>query len=169
MQRAGGPAASEARRHTAAAPQPASAQEPQTMTARTTTPALVQLLRDIPQLVPLGRIDQLWVFPPRTVGEVESGLVVLALRPEEGAEPLEVVTVQYEVRAGKGAPPPGREVASRGWAPASRVPGMIAGVVRRLGGEEEEPLPVTIHGEEARWNRFVDEVSDGVVDPANGE
>lgn len=138
------------------------------------TPNLLALLADLPGLVPLGRIDRAWVFPPRQVGEAESGLVVLSLLPDTDREPAddqrEVVTVQYEVRSGKGAPPPTREVTGRGWAPAERVPAMIAGVVRRLGGdEEEEPKAGTIGGDPERWNRFLGEVSDGMVDPTNGE
>ena len=102
---------------------------------------------------------------------VRSGLVVLALMGEEDvpSDQREVVTVQYELRSGKGAPPPVRELTPRGWAPADRVPAMIDGVVRRLGGAEQEPRSATIRGEVERWNRFVDEVSDGKVDLANGE
>jgi hypothetical protein len=135
------------------------------------TPELARLLGDLPEIVPVARIDRVWVFPPRSVGEVESGLVVLALMAEDeptGAQ-REVVTVQYEARPGKGTPSAVREVTGRGWAPAERVPSMIAGVVRRLGGDEEEPREVTVEGDEERWNRFRGEVSEGMVDPRNGE
>ena len=135
------------------------------------TPFLLQTITGIAESIPLARIDRVWVFAPRIVGEVESGLVVLALMGEEKvpSDQREVVTVQYELRSGKGAPPPVRELTPRGWAPADRVPAMIDGVVRRLGGAEQEPRSATIRGEVERWNRFVDEVSDGKVDLANGE
>ena len=135
------------------------------------TPFLLQTITGIAESIPLARIDRVWVFAPRIVGEVESGLVVLALMGEEDvpSDQREVVTVQYELRSGKGAPPPVRELTPRGWAPADRVPAMIDGVVRRLGGAEQEPRSATIRGEVERWNRFVDEVSDGKVDLANGE
>lgn len=143
------------------------------MTSKGITPSLARLLAEMPELLPVARFDHVWIFPPRVLGEVESGLVVLALRPEgerEGAtDQREVVTVQYEIRSGKGAPPPVREVTGRGWAPSERVPLMIAGVVRRLGGEEEEPRTASIDGDPERWNRFVAEVSDDMVDRANGE
>lgn len=141
------------------------------MTAPTATPALVRLLSEIAAQVPGERVDRLWMFPPRTMGEVETGLVVLSLRSGEAGEvdQREVVTARYEVRSGKGAPAPANEVLSRGWAPVDRVPGMIAGVLRRLGGVEEEPREVVIDGDVESWNRFVAEVSDGMVDPTNGE
>lgn len=132
------------------------------------TPALAALLAELPTILPLARVNRAWVFPPRTTGEVESGLVVLSLLSEGDDNQREVVTVQYEVRSGKGAPPPVREVTSRGWAPADRVPGMIAGVVRRLGGAEEEPRTASIEGDPERWNRFAGAVSEGMVDPTNG-
>ena len=103
------------------------------MTTERLTSTLTGLLQEIPALVPLTRIDRAWVFPPRVVGEVESGLVVLSLRSEEepDSDQREVVTVRYEVKPGKGKSTPSREVASRGWAPSARVPLVMAGVVRR--------------------------------------
>jgi hypothetical protein len=135
------------------------------------TPFLVRMVGEIPESIAMERIDRVWVFPPRSVGEVESGLVVLALRAEgeRTGDQREVVTVQYELRSEKGVAVPVREVTGRGWAPADRVPAMIAGVVRRLGGEEEEPRTASIEGDAGRWNRFMEEVSDGMVDRASGE
>jgi hypothetical protein len=132
---------------------------------------VVRTLTEIPEAISVERIDRVWVFPPRFVGEVESGLVVLALLAEEdaGSDQREVVTVQYEVRSGKSAPPPVREVQGRGWAPSALVPQLISGVLRRLGGEEEEPLTESVGGDVARWSQFVERISAGAVDPANGE
>ena len=141
------------------------------MTTERLTSTLTGLLQEIPALVPLTRIDRAWVFPPRVVGEVESGLVVLSLRSEEepDSDQREVVTVRYEVKTGKGKSTPSREVASRGWAPSARVPLVMAGVVRRLGGDEDEPRAAAIEADAERWNRLVAEVSEEVVDRANGE
>lgn len=141
------------------------------MTLKAATPVLMRMLGEIPELVPMGRIDRVWVFPPRVTGEVESGLVVLALRPEDesASDQREVVTVEYEVRAGKSAPPPVREIVGRGWAPSALVPQLISGVVRRLGGDEEEPSSASVNGETERWVAFAERISTLVVDPANGE
>lgn len=135
------------------------------------TPALAALMAELPEPFPLTRIDRVWVFPPRMLGEVESGLVVLSLRSEgrPDADEREVVTVHYEVRPGKGGPDRLLEVVSRGWAPSERIPRMIDGVVRRLGEDNEEPRTATIEGDGEGWNRFVAEVSDDVVDLSNGE
>jgi hypothetical protein len=143
------------------------------MPAKPVTPPLARLLADIPSLVPLERIDRVWVFPSRMTGEVESGLVVLALWPEEAAAPeedqREVVTIQYATRPGKEGEAPAREVAGRGWAPADRVPRLIAGVLRRLGGEEDEPRSESIGGDAAAWEGFVAGMGDATVDRSNGE
>lgn len=141
------------------------------MSTRTITPALARLLAEMGELVPLARIDRVWVFTPRQVGEAESGLVVLSLRNEvqPEADAREVVTVHYEARSGKGAAAPVREVTKRGWAPSARVPGLISGVVRRLGDDEEEPRSESIEGDPEVWGRFVEDLSAAMVDPTNGE
>ncbi len=135
------------------------------------TPALFETLKTVAEVTPLQRIDRVWVFPPRFVGEVESGLVVLALTEPDGAggDQREVVTVQYEVRTGKSPPPPVREGKGRGWAPAALVPQLIAGVVRRLGGAEDEPVSESIAGDAARWEALIERLASAAVDPANGE
>jgi hypothetical protein len=135
------------------------------MTSKLATPTLIRTMAELPELVPIGRLDRIWVFPPRVVGEVESGLLVLSLRPEgeerEEGERREVVTLQYELKSGKGAPPLSREITSRGWAPPERVPQLIAGVVRRLGSEEEEPVSEAIEGDPERFGHFVERISLG--------
>lgn len=141
------------------------------MTQIAATTVLIDLLRDIPSMVSVDRIERVWVFSPRVSDEVESGLVVLSLLAGEGpdTDQREVVTVEYEARGGKPRPAPVREMLGRGWAPAERVPQLISGVVRRLGEGEEEPLAVTVKGEIERWGELVERVSVEMVDPANGE
>ena len=144
------------------------------MTPKLATAPLNQTMAELPELVPVQRIERIWVFPPRFVGEVETGLLVLALGPEgegggEDVDRREVVTVRYEVRGGKGAPPLSRELTGHGWAPSARVPQLIAGVVRRLGGEEEEPLTEEIGGDPERLARFAEALATGAVDRPNGE
>ena len=144
------------------------------MTPKLATASLNQTMAELPELVPVQRIERIWVFPPRFVGEVETGLLVLSLRPEEEAEGeaedrREVVTVRYEVRGGKGAPPLSRELTGHGWAPSDRVPQLISGVVRRLGGEEEEPVTDEIGGDPEKLARFAERLATGAVDRPNGE
>lgn len=144
------------------------------MTPKLATASLNQTMAELPELVPVPRIAHIWVFPPRFVGEVETGLLVLSLRPEgagagEEDDRREVVTVRYEVRGGKGAPPLTREITGHGWAPSERVPQLIAGVVRRLGNEEEEPVTEEIEGDAERLARFAERLATGAVDRPNGE
>ena len=122
------------------------------------SPSLALLLARLPDQVPLGRVERLWIFPPRLLGEVESGLLVLSLLPENGVDAgqREVVTVQYEARSGKAGPAVTPVLTGRGWAPSERVPQVIAGVVRRLGGGEEEPVSETIGGDLERYQRLLE-------------
>lgn len=132
---------------------------------------LARLLLELPSLVALERVDRAWVFPPRRRGDLETGLVVLSLLGEsaDAEAPREVMTVRYEHRAGAGKKEADvRSSASHGWAPAERVPRVIAGVLRRLGEEGEDPEVVEVGGDAAGWERFAAEAA-GLLDPANGE
>ena len=43
------------------------------------TPFLLALVAEMPERIPVARIDRIWVFPPRALGEVESGLLVFVI------------------------------------------------------------------------------------------
>lgn len=137
-----------------------------------TTPALLRVLESLPEQISPERIDRIWVFPPRMLGEAESGLLVLSLlesaEGERVADRREVVTVHYEWRSGRKDGTTEMEIVSRGWAPAGRVQGVIDGVLRRLGEGDEDPRTAAIEGDLDRWNRFTAEFRAGVLDPANG-
>lgn len=145
------------------------------MSADSITPALSRLLEELPERIAPERIDRIWVFPPRMVGEAESGLLVLSLLEAEGASEAargadrrEVVTVHYESRRGRKGGSVQLEIVSRGWAPAERVQGVIDGVLRRLREADEDPRSAAIEGDPERWNGFTSELQGRVLDPANG-
>lgn len=132
------------------------------------TVPLARLLAEMSAHVPPERIEQAWIFPPRHHRELETGLVVLALRGEDAAagDVREVVTVRYEQRAGEAG---SRVAAGHGWAPAERLPRLIDGVVRRLGVEGEDPVVVVTGGDVSEWAGQVAAMIRGILDPANGE
>lgn len=142
------------------------------MSDDTTTPALLRVVESLPEQIHPERMDRIWVFPPRMLGEAESGLLVLSLleagEGEQQADRREVVTVHYEWRAGGKEGTTELEIVSRGWAPAERVQGVIDGVLRRLGEGDEDPRTAAIEGDYERWNRFAADFRVGVLDPANG-
>ncbi len=112
--------------------------------------------------MPAGDVDQVWIFPPRTVGAKESGLAVLALFAEADARgPRRTLhTLRYEAESLKGGKT--RRVDSRveeGSVPADRLDRIVDGVVRRLGGGMETPEVRGVGGDPARWARMVAELA----------
>ncbi|HEX5520683.1 MAG TPA: hypothetical protein VFX29_03265 [Longimicrobiaceae bacterium] len=106
--------------------------------------------------VPPERIDRVWIFPPRAVGEGESALAVVAAYEDGGEDDGEERRRIYTVRAERSAPVRGRaartdHVAEQGSAPLARLPRVMAGVVRRLGTEDAAPAEAEIDGDPARW------------------
>lgn len=111
------------------------------------------------------RVDQVWLFPARALGERESGLAVIALLPEGGerADRRSLWTLRYEAepdreakpgKRAKGPPPLVRRdlLEEQGVAPAERLDRIIDGVVRRLGGEGgEAPEVREVGGDPTRW------------------
>lgn len=105
--------------------------------------------------VPPERIERVWLFPPRKVGERDSALAVFTLLPEVG-ERRPILTLRYEVARGGGKAMRTDVVQEQGSAPAERVQRVIEGVVRRLGGETALPDAVAVEGLRERWNELLD-------------
>ena len=133
--------------------------------------ALVQLLRELPARIPPEEIDQLWLFPPREMGGRESGLVVLALFSTGAPSPdhRKVLTLGYEAERVGASLRRTDSLQERGYAPAELVPGLISGVLRRLGDETEDPITSRVGGDPVRWHELVHELESGSVDRASQE
>jgi hypothetical protein len=134
--------------------------------------ALRAALLALPEHVPLARLDRVWIFPPRETGGRESGLLVLALLPEEepapAGAPRRLLTLRYEADRGRARARPRLELAEQGSAPPDLIPRVIAGVVARL-REPDEPAEHALHGSAAAWHALLERYGMRVVDRGNGE
>jgi hypothetical protein len=98
-----------------------------------------------------SELDRVWIFPPRQLGRRRSHLAVLSATAESD-ERRTVYTLRVEIEEGRGGKPQLREFfLEEGTAPSGSVPGVIAGVLRRLEATPEEPLEHEIGGDAARW------------------
>lgn len=136
-----------------------------------TNPHLAAALAAAAQQTPPDEVDQVWIFPPRTVGAKESGLAVLALFAEPDARgPRRTLhTLRYEAESLKGGKT--RRADSRqeeGTVPADRLDRLVDGIVRRLGGGMETPEVRDVGGDGAKWARLMGELA-GTLDPRNQE
>ena len=146
-------------------------------------PHLAAALAAAAATLPPERVDQVWLFPPRTAGEKESGLAVLALLPREGerADRRALCTLRYEAepdrtaKTGKGARALPRMVRrdlleEQGIAPADRLDRIIDGVVRRLGGDGgvEAPEVRDVGGDPDRWRELLADLDPASAAPGPG-
>lgn len=134
-------------------------------------PHLAAALAVAGEQMPPEQVDQVWIFPARSIGAKESGLAVLALFAEPDARgPRRTLhTLAYEAEQLKGGKT--RRVDSRieeGTVPADRLDRIVDGMVRRLGGGMETPEVRDVAGDPARWSRLLGELG-GTLDPGNQE
>jgi len=105
------------------------------------------------------RIDRVWIFPPRRVGEAESALAVIATFDDTatvgGEEPRRIYTLRCETARDRGRSTRTDHVAEQGIAPLARLPRVMAGVVRRLGTEDAAPVEVEVDRDVARWTALL--------------
>ena len=135
------------------------------------TEAQLQLLRELPARVPVERVERIWLFAPREIGERESGLLVLSLL-SDGTRPegqRQVVTWRYEAERVRGRLRRTDAVTEEGWAPSERIPRLIEGVLARLGDKRENPASEEIAGSETRWVALLESLGAAPVDSGGGE
>lgn len=139
-------------------------------------------LRDAPPDAPLAaaltalalppeRVDTVWLFPTRTLGERESALAVLSLFDDDPAR-RRILTLQVErlpAPARRQPRPRVDTLAEQGSCPRERVERVLDGVLRRLGAAAAEATPrvEAIAGDPARWAALLG--AGAVLDRACGE
>ncbi|HET6232798.1 MAG TPA: hypothetical protein VFE05_22170 [Longimicrobiaceae bacterium] len=121
--------------------------------------------------VPVERVDGVWLFPARQIGERESGLAVLSLFAGDGdAGRRELFTLQYEAERLKGGKTKRTDtLTEQGAVPEDRVGRIIDGVVRRLGGEADVPDMREVAGDAGRWAGLLKELGVESVDSGSRE
>jgi hypothetical protein len=133
-------------------------------------PHLAAALAAVVDRIAPPRIDQVWIFPPRQIGEKESGLAVLTLLPGEG-EPAErrgVWTLQYEAERLKGGQTRRADaLTEQATVPHDVLGRIVEGVVRRLGGDADAPDVREVGGNVQRWADLLHELAGPAVDSGN--
>ncbi|MBI4544417.1 MAG: hypothetical protein HY703_04405 [Gemmatimonadetes bacterium] len=123
-----------------------------------TDPPLLKFLEGLAQRFAIAALDQLWIFPPRRVGNAQSALVVIAAFDGRG-ERRRVFTAHYMLRHdAHGNPTIQETVTEHGSAPADRISRLMDGVLRRLDDQDAAPPPrlANIQGDPRRWAALFD-------------
>ena len=135
-------------------------------------PLLGAALASVAGRIPPGRVEQVWLFPPRRVGAKESGLAVLVVAAEDEADEGRTIwTVRYEAETGKGGKTSATHaLEEQGTVPPDRVGRIVDGVVRRLEAESDAPDVRELARDPAEWRVLLVELGVSLpVDSANGE
>jgi hypothetical protein len=132
-------------------------------------PAILAALEELARQTPVETIDELWLFPTRRLGTIESTVLVASAFVEGDEARRRVLTIHHTVRSVAGSKKPlvQQTAAEHGVAPAERIARLVDGVLRRL-DEELAALPpraVKIGGVGERWGELLSELRDVTPEP----
>ncbi|MDE2719476.1 hypothetical protein [Candidatus Palauibacter polyketidifaciens] len=119
-------------------------------------------LGDLGRRIPPPRIADVWLFPPLPQVEESSEFFLFTRILEDGGRAL------YSARMVPANGTPAHQVVvEHGRAPANRVPGLVAGLQRRL-GQPAAVRHVPIEGDGKRWEALLEQSREAgaSVDPA---
>jgi len=111
------------------------------------------LLDRVGTRIPPEIIDEIWIFPTRRAGGVESSVFVVTAFGED-PERRRVVTAHFAVtRDKKGRPQITERIEEHALAPAAALARVVEGVLRRLGDElAQAPRAERIDRDPERWD-----------------
>jgi len=123
-------------------------------------PLLGAALASVAGRIPPERVEQVWLFPPRRVGAKESGLAVLVVAGEDGADDRRTIwTVRYDAETGKGGKTEAAHaLEEQGIVPPDRVGRIVDGVARRLEAESDAPDVRDTGGDPEAWAALLAEL-----------
>lgn len=128
---------------------------------KATDPMVVALLGRLGRRLAPEAVDELWVFPTRRSGPVESSLLVVSAFEEVG-DRRRLLTLRAVARKDpKGQVEVQQELAEQGVAPTDRVGRVLDGVLRRLDDAltADPPRTFQIGGDPERWAEAVRELT----------
>jgi len=117
------------------------------------------LLERLAQRVPVGTIEEIWLFPTRRIAAGESTIfVVAAFEPEP--EQRRVITARYTVsRDRRGTATVQERIDEHGTAPAAALTRIVNGVLHRMDEEgEQQPRAERIERDPGRWWTLVEDL-----------
>ena len=118
--------------------------------------ALPRVLIRLRDRLGVESLDRLWIFPPSRRGRREQGLVAVSTFLD-GEERRGLVTVSYTAEhTGMGVTVE-PSFTQEGEAPPDRFPGVMQGVVQRLGDAKGDPRDVQIAGSPEKYEELMEE------------
>jgi len=107
-------------------------------------------------------VDRLWIFPPSRRGRREQGLIVVSTFLESD-DRRGLVTVSYTAEhTGKGVTVE-PAFTHEGEAPPDRFPGVMQGVVQRVGDAKGDPREVRIGGSPEDYEGLLEEFDEELL------
>jgi len=132
-------------------------------------PRLAEALAAAAERIPPGRVEQVWVFPPRRLAARETGLAVLVVTQDDADDPRRTIwTVRYDGAVEKGKPVFTHLLEEQGTVPPDRVGRIVDGVARRLEAESDAPDVRDLDGDAGAWAALLVELgAPAAVDATN--
>lgn len=118
--------------------------------------ALPRVLKMLDRRLGGGRMDRIWIFPPRIRGRREDGLVAVSVPVGEGGG-HRLFTAPYTAERTGRALYFDVSLTEEGEAPADRLPRVMTGVVERAEEDLGDPEEVVIEGDPARFDEMMAE------------
>lgn len=124
--------------------------------------ALPRVLIRLRDRLGVESLDRLWIFPPSRRGRRERGLVVVSefLGTEERRSLITVSYVAEHTGRGVTVEPVFTE---EGEAPPDRLPGVMQGVVQRVGDAQGDAREVEIGGSPERYEGLLEEFDEELL------
>lgn len=124
--------------------------------------ALPRVLIRLRDRLGVESLDRLWIFPPSRRGRREQGLIAVS-KYLDGEERRSLITVSYTAEhTGKGVTVE-PTFTEEGEAPPDRFPGVMQGVVQRLGDGKGDPREVEIDGSPEKYEELMAEFDDELL------
>jgi hypothetical protein len=126
------------------------------------------LLDRVARHIPPAIIDEIWIFPTRRAGGVESSVFVVTAFGDD-PERRRVATANFAVtRDKKGRPQVSERIEEHALAPASALGRVVDGVLRRLGDEiAHAPRAERIDRDAERWQALRADLGAPPLGPAD--